>query len=256
MLKTFLLLLTSFPLLAQVHVDKLVIRQGEIYSLAPSDILVSDTLIMMDSSRIRLNGLKRENYIRARIVIVGSNCVIEGRGVHGTPGKNGVEGITPIGPCMNGGNGKGGAPGLHGTSGIDLFLYIDKLKTLGSLVIDLSGGNGGNGGDGGKGGGGSPGTYHCNGGDGGNGGNGGFGGNGGNGGALLLGGEDFQVLRSRIGSGLTLYSKGGTFGYGGVSGHSGAAGLGPNKKHGKGGVPGQDGKDGKPGNHGSVQFED
>jgi hypothetical protein len=210
----------------------------------------------MDSARIILNGQKKENYIRARVAIIGNRCVIDGHGINGKPGVNGSAGETPIGPCQHGGAGKNGMQGLSGASGTNLFLYIDKLKSTGSLIIDLSGGNGGDGGNGGEGGGGSPGTNHCNGGDGGNGGNGGTGGNGGAGGTLILGGEDRDRVRAVIGEGLAIRNKGGSFGYGGTSGYSGPAGLGPKKRNGKGGMPGQDGRHGKSGNIGNVVFED
>jgi hypothetical protein len=246
----------TFVARAQVRVDKLVIKRSQSYTLSPSDIIVADTLILMDSARIILNPLKRENYIRVKVAVIGSNCVIEGRGLNGKHGRNGLAGDTPLGPCQRGGPGKNGAQGLDGTPGNNLFLYIDKLKATGSLVINLSGGNGGDGGNGGAGGGGSPGTNQCNGGDGGNGGNGGAGGSGGVGGTLVLGGEDLQKVRSIIGEELTIYNKGGSFGYGGTSGYLGAAGLGPKKRNGKGGIPGQDGHHGKSGNIGNVVFED
>jgi hypothetical protein len=252
----FLFCLVSIPSHAQVRLGKLVIRSNEIYAMGPSDIIVSDTLVMLDSSRIRLNGLKGENYIRAQVFIVGRNCVIDGIGIHGKRGLNGNAGVTPIGPCMNGKPGRNGGRGLDGTGGINLFLYIDKLNAVGGLVINLSGGNGGDGGDGGEGGGGSPGTTHCKGGEGGSGGNGGNGGNGGPGGTLTIGGADGMQLRSLLGEQVTLFNKGGSFGYGGVSGFGGPAGLGPDKKNGKPGLPGTEGVNGRSGSNGTVLFED
>jgi hypothetical protein len=254
-----LLLLTtvmSFTSQAQVRVTKLVIKSNEIYNLGPSDIIVADTLIMLDSARIRLNGLKGENYVRAQVAIIGNNCVIDGAGINGKEGSKGVGGITPIGPCMNGKPGRNGGRGLDGTQGINLFLYIDKLNTVGSLTINLSGGNGGDGGDGGEGGGGSPGTMHCKGGEGGNGGSGGNGGNGGIGGTLTIGGADAIALRNMLGERVTITNKGGSFGYGGISGYGGPPGLGPDKKNGKGGVPGVEGINGRSGNNGTILFED
>src|SRR5690348_7878453 len=76
-------------LLAQVRVGKLVIKPNETYELGQSDILVADTLIMMDSSRLLLNKLKRDNFIRAKVVVFGNYCVIDGKGVSGQPGRNG-----------------------------------------------------------------------------------------------------------------------------------------------------------------------
>lgn len=240
---------------AQVRVSKLIIKPNETYRLDHSDIIVADTVVMMDSSCIRLNSLRPENYLRIGMAIVGKNCVVDGRGSNGKKGSNGSPGNTPIGPCKDGVPGRNGSRALDGTSGINLFLYIDSLKITGSLIIDLSGGNGGDGGNGGYGGSGSPGTRHCHGGNGANGGNGGDGGNGGPGGKLVIGETSVKKIRPLIGEQLKLYYKGGTFGYGGVSGHGGAAGLGPQRKHGKAGAPGVDGKHGRPGNMGTIQFE-
>src|ERR1044071_3248346 len=83
--------------LAQVRVSALVIKKNEIYKLNPSDIIVADTLIMMDSARIVLNPLKPENFIRANVAIIGNNCTIEGKGTNGAKGRNGSAGNSPIG---------------------------------------------------------------------------------------------------------------------------------------------------------------
>lgn len=251
----YFLTLCTISSFAQVRIEKLVIKSNGIYKVAPSDIVVVDTLIMMDSSRIRLNDLKDENYIRARVAIIGNKCVIDGRGMNGKRGLNGNTGATPIGPCQNGVAGRNGGRGLDGMSGVNLFLYIDSMNVKGSLLIDLSGGLGADGGNGGIGGGGSPGTRHCKGGDGGNGGNGGDGGDGGPGGTLSLGGMGVLQLRALLGTSLTIYNKGGSFGYGGIAGYGGAAGLGPNRKNGKSGSPGSDGSDGKSADDGTILFE-
>jgi hypothetical protein len=240
---------------AQVRVSTLTIKRNEVYKLNPSDIIVADTLIMMDSSRIVLNALKSENFIRASVAIIGNGCTIDGRGANGKRGRDGVEGVTPIGPCKNGLAGRNGGRGLDGAPGIKLFLYIDKLKSFGSLTIDLSGGSGGDGGNGGAGGGGSPGTNHCNGGNGGNGGNAGGGGNGGDGGILTLGGKEAREIRKKLGSTLKVFNQAGTFGYSGILGHAGPPGLGPKKKNGKPGLSGAEGQDGRPGNIGTILFE-
>ena len=249
------LLCFSALTLAQVRLSSLVIKKKEVYKLSPSDIIVADTLIMMDSSRIILNPLKPENFIRASVVMIGNNCTIEGKGANGLRGRDGTAGTSPVGPCKNGTAGRNGGRGLDGTPGIKLFLYIDKINSFGSLTLDLSGGNGGDGGNGGGGGGGSPGTNQCNGGNGGNGGNAGAGGNGGDGGVLTLGGKEAKDVRRRLGTSLKVFTKAGTFGYGGLIGHAGPAGLGPNKRNGKDGLPGSEGQDGRPGNIGTILFE-
>jgi hypothetical protein len=73
---TFLLLLAG-GVHAQVRVSKLVIKAKETYVLQNSDILVADTLIMMDSSRLVMNKLKPENYLRVRVGRFGKDCVID-----------------------------------------------------------------------------------------------------------------------------------------------------------------------------------
>ena len=109
---TFFLLLAGCAH-AQVRVSKLVIKEKETYVLENSDILVADTLIMMDSSRLVMNKLKPENYLRVRVARFGKDCVIDAKGVNGQPGRNGGNGSTPTGPCMNGSPGKTGTKGLE-----------------------------------------------------------------------------------------------------------------------------------------------
>ena len=241
---------------AQIRLGKLVIRPHETFHLDSTDILVADSLIMMDSSRLKLNGLKAENFIRTNVAVFGKHCIIDGRGVHGKKGTDGTAGLTPMGPCRDGVAGRNGLRGLSGGSGINLFLYIDKIHLDGKLIIDLSGGNGGDGGDGGEGGGGSQGTHHCNGGDGGRGGNGGSGGDGGRGGILTIGGRDAVITKALIGNAVIVKNNGGSFGYGGISGAGGRAGLGPDRKHGSPGENGRDGLYGRPGDSGTVLLEE
>jgi hypothetical protein len=249
------LLLMACASFAQVRVSKLVIEKKDTFELANSDILVADTLIMKDSSRLVLNKLKKENYIRAQVVIFGTNCVIDGRGLEGKPGTDGKPGSTPFGPCANGTPGRNGGRGLDGTPGINLFLYIEDVKLEGKLLIDLSGGNGGRGGNGGSGGGGSPGTVHCYGGDGGNGGNAGQGGNGADGGTLTLSSKKNPNIQNLIGSQINVYTHGGLPGDQGKVGSRGPAGLGPSRKNGKNGEPGMEAPNGFAGINGKVNFE-
>jgi hypothetical protein len=253
----FALLIFLMPtiLIAQVRVSKLVIKQNQTYRLLESDIIVADTLIMMDSSRIELNKLKQENYIRAQVAIFGKHCVIDGRGINGVKGRSGKSGTTPLGPCSDGASGRDGGKGLDGTRGINLFLYLEEVNFQGVLLIDLTGGNGGEGGNGGNGGGGSPGTVHCNGGNGGNGGNAGASGNGADGGNLMLSCTKHPSFRTWIGTNIKLRSEGGLPGTKGIEGYQGPAGLGPSRKNGKNGTPGRAGVNGLPGAKGEVNFE-
>ena len=241
---------------AQIHVSKLVVRPHETYVLDSTDILVADSLIMMDSSCITLNRLKAENFIRSQVAIFGQNCRIDGRGMPGKKGVGGTSGLTPIGPCRDGVAGRNGLRGLSGGPGVNLFLYIDKIQIDGSLIINLAGGSGGDGGDGGHGGGGSPGTNQCRGGNGGKGGNGGAGGDGGHGGMLTIGGRDAVQIKALIGNMLIVRNNGGSFGYGGLSGAGGLAGSAPARHSGKRGQRGTDGLYGRPGEGGTVSFED
>jgi hypothetical protein len=247
--------LSALELMAQVRVSKLVIRPNEVYELGQTDILVADTLIMMDSSRLILNKLKAENYIRASVAVFGNGCIIDGSGINGKAGRKGRDGETPVGPCKDGSNGRPGAKGLDGVHAVNLFLYLNHLQIKGKLVINLTGGHGGNGGNGGNGGGGSPGTVHCSGGNGGNGANGALGGNGGDGGTLTLSCTSCPATDGVIGTKILLFNGGGSFGFGGIAGFEGPAGLGPGKRNGISGRLGIDGDNGKSGNKGSLKFD-
>jgi hypothetical protein len=257
MRRVWLVIIFLFPsgLFAQNRFATLTIKSKQTFRLGISDIIVADTLIMMDSSRIELNSRKSENFIRVKVAIFGVNAVIAGRGATGHNGKRGFDGTTHSGPCRGGTSAGNGIHGGDGAAGINLFLYIDQIIVNGNLVIDLSGGNGGDGGDGGAGGGGSPGTLLCYGGNGGSGGNGGNGGNGGKGGMVTFGGLDLEEIRSMVGSRIMVNTLGGNFGYWGMHGAGGPAGLGPSKMNGKAGIKGKDGVRGKPGKNGLIQFE-
>jgi len=250
------LLATSSVVSAQVRVAKLVVKPHEVFDLGQSDILVADTLIMMDSSTLILNKLKTENFIRVKVAKFGRQCLIDGRGTDGQPGRNGINGVTPIGPCINGSSGKDGTKGLDGTRGLNLFIYFEKISISGHLAIDVSGGTGGKGGSGGNGGGGSPGTLHCLGGNGGNGGSAGPGGNGGKGGVLTMTVPVPQLLRDLIAEKkLTINYAGGSMGPSGKGGYHGGAGLGPSKRNGKDGVPGPYSRNGVAGDKGDLIIE-
>ncbi len=252
----FLLLLVAGSVHAQVRVSKLVIKSKEVYTLQNSDILVADTLIMMDSSRLVMNKLKPENFLRVKVGRFGKDCVIDAKGVSGQPGRNGANGVTPAGPCLNGTPGKAGTTGLDGTRGINLFIYFDRVTILDHLTIDVSGGNGGKGGSGGNGGGGSSGTRHCNGGNGANGGMAGPGGNGGNGGSVQINVPKPQNFKDLIlAQKVIVQLGGGVAGPSGKGGYHGAAGLGPSKRNGKDGEPGQYNKSGVSGEKGSMVIQ-
>src|SRR5690606_29988494 len=219
-------LLLSIAGSAQVRVGTLVIKPNEVYELKESDIIVADTLIMMDSSCIKLNPLKRDNFIRAQVAYMGSGSRIDGRGIDGAPGRNGQNGDTATGPCRNGADARDGGRGLDGGNGNNLFLYFEQLYLTGHVLVDLSGGVGGRGGDGGHGG---------------SGGDGGAGGNGGNGGRLTINCSRCPDVRALVSKQMTFRSTGGHFGFGGRRGYAGAPGLGPKNRNGQTGDSGYDG---------------
>ena len=230
----------------------MIIGINETFELTGSDIIVVDTLIMLDSSKIILNSEKADNFIHAKIVKIGVGCEIIGKGSNGTNGEAGLPGYTAIGPCKDGISGRNGTPGTSANNGINLYLYFDVLTIKNKLLIELSGGDGGDGGGGGIGGGGSPGTRLCQGGDGGKGGDGSPGGNGGDGGNLTLSCKGCPDLRGWLGNKINVRAYGGNAGLGGDGGLGGLAGLvsagktldGEQGPKGKAGVSGESGRNG------------
>jgi len=250
----FLFLSLCFSATGQIRLTKLSLKEGEKYLIQASDILVVDTLVMADSSQVVLNMDKKDNFIHAKIAIIGIGCSINGGGVKGTDGTKGIHGVDQLSPCRSGGPGQDGTQGLDGNNGNNLFIYSDDLQINGSLTINLNGGDGGDGGKGGQGGGGGPGTRVCSGGDGGSGGSGSRGGHGGNGGNLTINClrcPDYQVW---IGSRLHIKNYGGFGGIGGEAGRGGLAGLGP-VRDGKNGLRGYHGEEGENGKNGAIFFE-
>ncbi|CAN5306095.1 hypothetical protein BH10BAC4_BH10BAC4_04310 [soil metagenome] len=252
-------LLLSTVAWGQVHLRKLVLKPHEVYELKGTDILVVDSLIMMESSKIILNKLKPANFIHAKAAVFHKGSYIDGRGVVGLKGQKGADGTSPQNPCADGGSGATGADGTYGGHGTNLSMYIGDIYFKGNLTIDVSGGDGGEGGDGGNGGGGGPGTRICKGGHGGDGGNGSAGGNGGNSGTLTLVAPRIPELRIMLGDKIMVNSYGGNGGLGGEGGGRGLSGLSPvgnNKLDGKAGKKGAKGKDGLPGKPGAINVQD
>jgi hypothetical protein len=239
---------------AQIRLTKLSLNKSEKYLIQASDIIVVDTLLMADSAQIILNRDKKDNFIHAKIAIIGVGCAIIGTGAKGTDGSHGINGVDQESPCRQGGIGKDGTGGLKGNDGNNLFIYSDDIQIKGSLTLNLNGGDGGDGGDGGQGGGGGPGTRVCQGGDGGQGGSGSRGGNGGQGGNLTIHCKrcpDYQIW---LGSELHIKNYGGFGGLGGEAGRGGLAGLGP-VRDGRNGQRGYHGEEGEAGKNGAIIFE-
>jgi hypothetical protein len=247
-------LLSSLGILSQIRLDRLELAPKQEYKIIESDILVVDTLIMRDSSRIILNRDIKENIINAKVMIIGNGCLIFGHGTDGGVGRIGASGISQSAPCRNGGNGINGINGALGGDGLNLSLYTNNLKITGSLIINLNGGNGGNGGRGGKGGDGGSGTRVCKGGNGGNGANGGNGNNGGHGGNLIIDCKLCYDLHQIQGQKLIIKNYGGYAGIAGEGGQGGQAGLGP-VQDGRNGSRGLRGANGAAGKTGAIKFE-
>ncbi len=239
---------------SQIRMTSLSLKQKEVFEIQGTDILVADTLIMRDSSKIILNSSKKDNFIHAKVTIVGVGCKIIGKGSSGRIGKAGKKGVSLTAPCRSGTDGDYGTDGAAGRDGVNLFLYLTNLNVNGNLTIDISGGDGGDGGKGGAGGDGSSGTKVCQGGDGANGGSGGKGGNGGKSGALTINCKQCPDLHLWLGERLIIKNFGGFAGLGGEGGLEGQRGL-SSLKDGAQGKRGSGGTDGEAGKPGLISFE-
>jgi hypothetical protein len=243
-----LLFLTSAYVNGQIRLDKLELLKKQVYTIEESDILVVDTLIMRDSSKIVLNYLKQDNIITAKVFVVGTGCSIIGNGVNGPNGKTGEAGSSITAPCTVAKDARNGYNGLPGASGLNLSLYLEKVVFNGNITINLNGGDGGTGGAGGKGGIGGAATKFCTSADGGKGGNGGNGANGGRGGNLTIKCTECPELYLIQDDRLLIRVHGGFAGNAGDAGKGGYRGSGKgNSKNGLNGTPGLNGKEGKRG---------
>jgi len=259
MIRIFLALVIMSPAFGQVRLNTLVVKPKEVYELKGTDILVVDTLILMDSATLLLNKLRAENFIHAKVLVLYPGSLIDGKGVHGIGGRTGRPGVSSSAPCSDGSTGLQGTEGTHGGNGISLFLSFQDIVLHGAFRIDVSGGDAGDGGKGGIGGGGGSGTRLCAGGNGGDGGPGSNGGNGGNAGTLTFQAKQIPELRFMLGERIQVRNYGGNPGAGGEGGGGGYAGLnaaGKNTLDGKPGRKGQRGKDGQSGKPGEIKFLD
>lgn len=245
---TFALLIVTFfnAAFAQLRFDALILKPKEIYKITESDILVVDSLVMGDSSTIMLDMTKKESFLHFKAIQTGNGCSIVGRGKDGLKGQDGVKGKNGNGPCADAFNGSNGSKGSAGMPGSNLSVYLSRINLLGSLTIDVAGGDGGEGGKGGNGGDGTGGTKLCRAGDAGNGGNGGDGAKGGDGGTIKLVCKDCATnLVSLENSKLFVKVFPGNAGDGGQEGSAGNPGMGANEgKIGKDGIPGRVGATG------------
>jgi len=252
-----LFLVSAIPGFSQIKMNTLVVKPHQVYELKGSDILVVDTLILMDSAVLLLNKLKPENFIHARKVVFYKGSLIDGKGVSGVRGRNGRPGASSSAPCSDGITGGIGSEGTNGGNGISLYFAFNDIVVRGVPTIDVSGGDAGDGGDGGVGGGGGSGTRICAGGNGGSGGLGSNGGNGGHAGTITFQASSVPELRAMLGERIIIRNYGGNPGYGGEGGGGGYAGLtstGKSSLDGKPGRKGGRGKDGVAGKIGPINF--
>ncbi|HCW07377.1 MAG TPA: hypothetical protein DGG95_08440 [Cytophagales bacterium] len=249
----WVLALSPFIVSGQIRQSKLIVPANESYDFRGSDIIVIDTLIMMDSSLIILNNSKKDNFIHAKKILIQNACSIIGLGKNGEDGKSGVRGTTQSAPCRVGQDGSNATKGTNGHDGVNLTLYMDDLEIVGALVINLNGGDGGDGGKGGRGGDGGSGTRVCRAGNGGSGGSGANGGAGGNGGSVGIHCRNCDDLHLIMGNKLIIKNFGGFGGIGGEGGFGGRPGLGP-AGDGKNGIRGKDGRTAPQGKSGIVNL--
>lgn len=255
----FLWILGSISATAQIRMAKLVLKPKQVYELIGTDILVVDSLIMYDSSRLVLNKLKPVNFIHAKVGVFYRGAVIDGKGVLGIRGRTGRTGSSAGRPCSDGTPGLLGSEGTNGGQGTNVAIYLSDIVLKGMVIIDVSGGDGGDGGRGGTGGDGSLGTRVCKGGNGAIGGPGANGGSGGTGGSVTFIAPRIPELRLMLGDKIMVRIYGGNLGLGGEGGLGGSSGLSPlndTKLEGKPGRKGPKGLAGKPGKPGGIFFTD
>ncbi|MFK7947891.1 MAG: caspase family protein [Saprospiraceae bacterium] len=140
---------------------KLVAKNGS-QLIITSEITDVKEFIMEDNSTIVLSNIT-EWHLSADRFLIGNNCTIIGNGKKGADGRNeGIKGKTGSSEKYdkNGGKGTKGDDGENGTNGVNIFMDIN-IVDLGSLTINVAGGNGGNGKKGGVGGDGGPACISC-----------------------------------------------------------------------------------------------
>jgi|GEM_PF-4924083 len=191
---------------------------------------------------------------------IGTGVKIIGQGINGSHGSAGATPST-AGNCLSGLNGGAGGNGSNGTPGKTVFLNL-RIRKIGSLLINVTGGDGGNGGTGGGGGKGGNATCSCNAGTGGSGANGGRAGSGGNGGNVTV---SYSAIGNTVisNSHFTVENAGGVAGLMAAAGSGGTGGTGitcTDQKSaagqaGKSGSPGLAGAKGVPGNKGITTLQ-
>lgn len=210
------LLLISFCAFGQQ--TDLTVAAGSTRTLTAEERTLSlKNLVLGDNCTIIIPPAMNGWTVTASDVTIGMNVKIIGVGSNGANAGMGANGFIGA-ACSPGANGGMGVNGGYGGPGKNVSLTL-RIKQIGSLTINVRGGNGGAGGNGGQGGKGGTATCTCNGGKGGNGGNGGRGGNGGVGGMVT-------IKYSAIGNTVVSNSNFIIQNFGGSEGMRGAPGIG------------------------------
>lgn len=139
---------------AQNTIPKLVINKKTTYTVDSTNILRVDTLIMQDKSVLQFASSKY-GLLEANVTIIGKDCVISAKGEDGEPGDNGRSGKyesfgNPNATTSIMKDGENGKEGEHGKDASNLTVRLHFIA-LGSLTLDMRGGDGGEGGSGGNG---------------------------------------------------------------------------------------------------------
>ena len=143
--------------------------------------LALETLVLGDGAKVEFAEGVSQWHLSVNQASIGEGVVIDGRGANGQQGLAGKSWSNTASSCSVGKKGVDGRPGDNGVAGVSITMMMG-VASIGSLTIDVAGGQGGAGGAGGDGQAGGKITrcYGPNGGNGGNGGEGGEGAQGGN----------------------------------------------------------------------------
>jgi hypothetical protein len=257
-MKTLLALYILLAPLASAAQNDLIVPAGTQKTLTPEERTLSlKKFSLGDNVTIFIPPGMNGWTVTATDASIGNNVKIISQGTIGYGGTSGSSaGNAPN--CIMGMPGGAGLNGQNGPPGKNISLNL-KIRSIGSLTIDVPGSAGGNGGYGGNGGKGGNSTCTCNAGNGGAGGKGGNGGNGGMGGTVsLIYGKIGNVNISN--SNFIIRNTGGSMGFGAGPGAGGPGGemvkcpdsKAALKTAGAPGINGHRGISGVPGRNGTI----
>ncbi len=131
--------------------DSLSVAAGETYTLpVGTELLDLDRLELEDHALLILPGAAEHVFIRASDVVIGKNVTIRSTPGIANHGADGASYSIEAKDCASPVSGERGNDGHAGDDAPDLTLSW-RLRSFGSLRIELAGGNGGQGGNGGDG---------------------------------------------------------------------------------------------------------